>query len=186
MPHVLRVADCSVLARLKLMAVQIHSQHSSRSPLRECRRRQIDATSYSSECHATCLDLLLLSAFIAGCKKQVATRAARSATRTAGGTADRDSERFAGIDQRRADTSTLSWSSTNATDLDIEPGVGKVAPQGSTPVNPTQSTTYTITATGSGGTATASARVDVGDAPRSAQRRLLRTAERAANSSIRT
>ena len=33
-------------------------------------------------------------------------------------------------------TVTLSWSSTNATDLDIEPGVGKVAPQGSTPVNP--------------------------------------------------
>ena len=39
-------------------------------------------------------------------------------------------------------TVTLSWSSTNATDLDIGPGVGKVAPQGSTPVNPTQSTTY--------------------------------------------
>src|ERR1700728_1989952 len=58
-------------------------------------------------------------------------------------------------------TVTLSWSSTNATDLDIEPGVGKVAPQGSTPVNPNESTTYTITATGPGGTATASARVDV-------------------------
>jgi peptidoglycan-associated lipoprotein len=58
-------------------------------------------------------------------------------------------------------TVTLSWSSTSATDLDIEPGVGKVAPQGSTPVNPSESTTYTITATGAGGTATASARVDV-------------------------
>lgn len=58
-------------------------------------------------------------------------------------------------------TVTLSWSSTNATDLEIGPGVGKVAPQGSTPVNPTQSTTYTITATGAGGTATASASVSV-------------------------
>jgi peptidoglycan-associated lipoprotein len=58
-------------------------------------------------------------------------------------------------------TVTLSWSSTNATDLGLEPGVGKVAPQGSTPVNPTQSTTYTITATGAGGSATASARVEV-------------------------
>jgi peptidoglycan-associated lipoprotein len=58
-------------------------------------------------------------------------------------------------------TVTLSWSSTNATDLDIEPGVGKVAPQGSTPVNPTTSTTYTITATGAGGSATATAHVDV-------------------------
>jgi peptidoglycan-associated lipoprotein len=61
-------------------------------------------------------------------------------------------------------TVTLSWSSTNATDLDIEPGIGKVAPQGSTPANPTQSTTYTITATGSGGTATATASVDVASA----------------------
>lgn len=56
---------------------------------------------------------------------------------------------------------TLSWSSTNATDLDLQPGVGKVAPEGSTPVTPTQSTTYTITAAGAGGTAEASARVEV-------------------------
>jgi len=58
-------------------------------------------------------------------------------------------------------TITLSWTSTNATDLDIQPGVGKVAPQGQTPVNPTASTTYTITATGAGGSATATAHVDV-------------------------
>ena len=58
-------------------------------------------------------------------------------------------------------TATLTWSSTNATDLTIDPGVGKVSPQGSTPVNPTTSTTYTITANGSGGSATASARVTV-------------------------
>jgi peptidoglycan-associated lipoprotein len=56
---------------------------------------------------------------------------------------------------------TLSWSSTNATTLTIDPGVGQVAPQGSTPVSPTASTTYTITATGSGGSATASARVTI-------------------------
>src|SRR6202167_3282075 len=61
-------------------------------------------------------------------------------------------------------TVTLSWSSTNATDLDIEPGVGKVTPQGSTPVNPTESTTYKITATGPGGTDTSDARVTVGAA----------------------
>jgi peptidoglycan-associated lipoprotein len=58
-------------------------------------------------------------------------------------------------------TATLSWSSTNATDLDIQPGVGKVSPEGSTPVTPTQSTTYTITASGPGGSATATAHVDV-------------------------
>ncbi len=59
----------------------------------------------------------------------------------------------------------LTWSSTNATDLTIDPGVGKVSPQGTTPVNPSNSTTYTITATGSGGSATASARVTVNAAP---------------------
>jgi hypothetical protein len=58
-------------------------------------------------------------------------------------------------------TARLSWSSTDATDLDIEPGVGKVAPQGMTPVNPSTSTTYTITATGVGGMASASATVNV-------------------------
>ncbi len=66
---------------------------------------------------------------------------------------------------KSGDTVTLSWTSTDATDLDIEPGVGKVAVQGSTPVNPTDSTTYTVTATGPGGSATASARVTVGAAP---------------------
>jgi peptidoglycan-associated lipoprotein len=63
---------------------------------------------------------------------------------------------------------TLSWSSTNATDLSIDPGVGKVAPQGSTPVSPAGSTTYTITATGAGGSATASAHVTV-SAPAAAE-----------------
>jgi peptidoglycan-associated lipoprotein len=63
------------------------------------------------------------------------------------------------------ETVTLSWSSTNATDLDIEPGVGKVAPDGKTPVQPTDSTTYTITATGPGGSANSSVRVTVTPAP---------------------
>lgn len=59
------------------------------------------------------------------------------------------------------DSVTLTWSSTNATDLDIEPGIGKVAPEGNTTASPTSSTTYTITATGPGGSATASANVSV-------------------------
>ena len=110
-----------------------------------------------------CLSLLRIRcsvAFIAGCKKQVAS-APPAPPPAPGSAADGDAECFARCRSIRGRTVTLSWSSTNATDLDIEPGVGKVAPQGSTPVNPTESTTYTITATGSGGTATASARVDV-------------------------
>ena len=59
------------------------------------------------------------------------------------------------------DTVRLTWSSTNATDLNLAPEIGKVAPEGSTPVKPTESTTYTITATGPGGTANATVRITV-------------------------
>jgi peptidoglycan-associated lipoprotein len=62
---------------------------------------------------------------------------------------------------QRGQSSTLSWSSTNATSLTVSPGVGNVAAQGSQTVSPTDSTTYTITATGPGGTADANARVTV-------------------------
>ena len=65
----------------------------------------------------------------------------------------------------KGDTSTLSWSSTNATQLTVAPDVGTVAPQGSTKVTPTDSTTYTITASGPGGSATSSARVTVAAPP---------------------
>ena len=58
-------------------------------------------------------------------------------------------------------SSTLSWTSQNATTLDLEPGIGTVSAQGSVAVSPQQTTTYTLTATGSGGTATASATVNV-------------------------
>jgi len=56
---------------------------------------------------------------------------------------------------------TLSWTSQNATDLDLQPEVGKVQATGSQSVTPQDSTTYTITATGAGGTNTATARVTV-------------------------
>jgi peptidoglycan-associated lipoprotein len=60
---------------------------------------------------------------------------------------------------------TLSWTSENATSLDLQPGVGAVQSSGSTSVSPTESTTYTLTATGPGGTATSTARVTVSSAP---------------------
>ena len=53
----------------------------------------------------------------------------------------------------------LTWSSTNATSITLEPSVGRVAVQGSTTVKPSQSTTYTVTATGPGGSAHANAEV---------------------------
>jgi peptidoglycan-associated lipoprotein len=65
-------------------------------------------------------------------------------------------------------STTLNWTSTNASDLDLQPGVGKVNAEGSTNVSPTQTTTYTITATGPGGTATANVEITV-SAPAPAQ-----------------
>jgi peptidoglycan-associated lipoprotein len=110
------------------------------------------------------LTVLAFVAFAGGCKKQVAshppTQAAPQPTAQPTVTLNASPTSV-----KSGDTVTLSWTSTDATDLDIEPGVGKVAAQGSTPVNPTQSTTFTITATGPGGTATADARVTVGAAP---------------------
>src|SRR5271156_2515210 len=108
--------------------------------------------------------LVAFLTFVGGCKKQVAatppTQAAPQPTAQPTVTLN-----AAPSSVKSGDTVTLSWTSTDATDLDIEPGVGKVAVQGSTPVNPTDSTTYTVTATGPGGSATARARVTVGSAP---------------------
>jgi peptidoglycan-associated lipoprotein len=62
-------------------------------------------------------------------------------------------------------SSTLNWSSTNATALQLAPAIGTVAPEGMTSVNPTDSTTYTITATGPGGSVNATVRVTVTPPP---------------------
>ncbi len=65
----------------------------------------------------------------------------------------------------KGDSSTLSWNSTNATQLTIAPEVGTVSAEGSTKVSPADSTTYTITASGPGGSANATARVTVSTPP---------------------
>jgi peptidoglycan-associated lipoprotein len=61
----------------------------------------------------------------------------------------------------KGQSATLSWTSQNATDLDLQPGVGKVQAQGSSSVKPDDSTTYTMTATGPGGSGNCTARVTV-------------------------
>ena len=60
---------------------------------------------------------------------------------------------------------TLTWSSTNATSITLQPSVGRVAAQGSATMRPSQSTTYTVTATGPGGSAHASAQVTITAVP---------------------
>ena len=61
----------------------------------------------------------------------------------------------------QGETTTLTWSSTNATTAEIDQGIGSVAINGSLEVSPTQTTTYTITVTGDGGAASDSAMVTV-------------------------
>src|SRR5712692_9516618 len=65
----------------------------------------------------------------------------------------------------KGESSTLSWNSTDATQLNISPEVGAVTAQGSTKVTPSDSATYTITATGPGGSANATASVTVNAPP---------------------
>lgn len=59
------------------------------------------------------------------------------------------------------DSTTLTWSSQNATELELVPEVGKVQTAGSASLTLHDSTTFTLTATGPGGIATATARVTV-------------------------
>ena len=66
---------------------------------------------------------------------------------------------------QKGESVTLTWSSTNATSLNLSPGVGNVTAEGTSRVTPSDSTTYTITATGPGGSADATARVSVAPPP---------------------
>jgi peptidoglycan-associated lipoprotein len=65
----------------------------------------------------------------------------------------------------KGESATLTWNSTDATQLTISPEVGAVTAQGNTKVTPSDSTTYTITASGPGGSATATASVSVNAPP---------------------
>jgi peptidoglycan-associated lipoprotein len=64
----------------------------------------------------------------------------------------------------KGQSTTLTWQTTNATDVSID-GIGVVEANGSRPVTPADSTTYRLTAKGAGGTQDATARVTVTSAP---------------------
>lgn len=66
------------------------------------------------------------------------------------------------------DSSTLTWQTTNATDVSIE-GLGQVAVSGTQTVKPTQTTTYHLIAHGDGGSADATATVTVSAPPQQQQ-----------------
>jgi peptidoglycan-associated lipoprotein len=107
------------------------------------------------------ISLSLLAVFVAGCKKKPPAAAAPSYTPpptavkpTASLSADRTS-----INQ--AEAVKLSWTTTDATNVSISPEVGAVTPQGSTTVNPTESTSYTLTASSAGGNTDSTVRITV-------------------------
>jgi peptidoglycan-associated lipoprotein len=60
----------------------------------------------------------------------------------------------------KGDSTVLSWSTTNASTVNID-GLGTVAASGSKTLSPSDSTTYNLVAEGAGGEADASARVTV-------------------------
>ncbi len=55
----------------------------------------------------------------------------------------------------------LTWSTTNADDVQIEPGIGKVEPEGRRTLQIQKDTVYTMTAKGKGGVATHELEVQV-------------------------
>ncbi|HVP52498.1 MAG TPA: peptidoglycan-associated lipoprotein Pal [Terriglobales bacterium] len=65
---------------------------------------------------------------------------------------------------QRGQSTTLTWQTTNATDVTLE-GIGAVEANGSRQVTPSDSTTYRLTAKGAGGTQEATARVTVTQPP---------------------
>lgn len=116
--------------------------------------------------HAAWFALLALVVFSGGCRKQVVPPSPPPAPAPAPPPARptvtlQASQTFI----QPGEAVTLSWSSTNATELTLAPGIGQVAPEGSTRVSPAQSTTYTITASGPGGQDDATVRVTVAAPP---------------------
>ena len=61
----------------------------------------------------------------------------------------------------KGQSTTLNWKSQNASDCNIQPGIGQVPAQGSRAVTPDSSTSYSLSCSGAGGTATSAAGVTV-------------------------
>jgi len=110
------------------------------------------------------LSLLVLTVFTGACRKEVVAPPppAPAPAPTAAPAAPTVTLQANPTFIQAGESSTLRWSSTNATGLKLEPGIGAVAPEGSTRVTPRESTTYTLTASGPGGSREATARITVG------------------------
>jgi peptidoglycan-associated lipoprotein len=94
---------------------------------------------------------------LAGCKKKVTTPPPPPPPPPAQPTASISANP---TNVQAGQATTLSWQTSNATDVRIDP-IGPVDPSGSQRVTPSDSTNYHLTAKGPGGTADATARVTV-------------------------
>ncbi len=120
----------------------------------------------SRKLYSTCLIAALSAAvFVSGCSKKPISSPPVASTRTEEPAA-RPTVSFQANPTtiNKGDSTTLSWSTTNATQVAIAPEVGPVAAEGSTKVSPSDSVTYTLTATGPGGTAEGTVRITLGAA----------------------
>jgi OOP family OmpA-OmpF porin len=61
----------------------------------------------------------------------------------------------------QGESAKLNWTSQNATECEIQPGIGPVKPQGTANIKPFADTTYNLVCSGAGGKANSSARITV-------------------------
>jgi peptidoglycan-associated lipoprotein len=119
--------------------------------------------------------MLALMVFVAGCKKPVPVRAS-APTPTPIGSGDRSNptnvEKPSIISFtaepttiEKGQSSTLSWSISNATDMSIDHGVGAVQSRAQRQVFPSATTTYTLTVNGPNGSDTGTVTVEVSSGP---------------------
>lgn len=111
--------------------------------------------------------LLLVVSIVAGCAKKqpVAKDLPPPPPPRAGAPTPTVTLRATPSSIERGQSVTLEWSSQNAYQLTLEPGLGQVPLQGNMRLSPFDSLTYRILAVGSGGKAEASARVTVSARP---------------------
>ena len=103
---------------------------------------------------------LVSCAALAGCGTTMASHPTKAPPPTIGAFAANPTSIATGA------TSTLSWTTTNATSIAITPGTfTSTSATGSTTVTPSATTTYTLTATNATGNATATATVTIQAAP---------------------
>jgi OOP family OmpA-OmpF porin len=86
---------------------------------------------------------------------------------------------------KKGETTTLKWTSRDATDCSIYPGIGQVQPQGSVKITPATDTDYRLSCNGPGGTSTSAANVLVAGTPLPAARPVAKSSLSAVPASIR-